>query len=137
MKVGLVHDWLITIGGAEKVLEALLEIYPSDIYTLVSDKEGLKGSVFEDETIHTSFIQKLPFAKKKYRSYLPLFPLAIEQFDLSEYDLVISSSHSIAKGVLTHAGQFHVCYCHTPMRYAWDLYHEYLKEAKLDRGPDP
>jgi len=135
MKVALVHDWLVKFGGAEKVLEAMSEVYPSKIYTLVADREGLKGSRFEDQEIKTSFIQKLPRAKKKYRSYLPFFPLAIEQFDLSDYDLIISSSHSIAKGVLTHADQFHVCYCHTPMRYAWDLYQQYLREAKLKSGP--
>ena len=84
--------------------------------------------------IKTSFIEKLPFSKKKYRSYLPLFPLAIEQFDLTEYDLVISSSHCIAKGVLTHADQMHICYCHTPMRYAWDLSQQYLRESKLKSG---
>lgn len=133
-KVALVHDWLVKFGGSEKVLEALSEIYPSKIYTLVADKDNLVGSCFEDKQIKTSFIQKLPQAKKKYRSYLPLFPLAIEQFDLSDYDLVVSSSHSIAKGVLTHADQFHICYCHTPMRYAWDLYQQYLREAKLKSG---
>lgn len=134
MRVGLVHDWLINMGGAEKVLEALCTIFPADIYTLVKDSQNLIGSPFENMEIKTSFIQKLPRAKKKYRSYLPLFPLAIEQFDLSGYDLIISSSHSIAKGVLTHAEQFHICYCHTPMRYAWDLYQQYLRESGLKSG---
>ncbi|MCB1083575.1 MAG: glycosyltransferase family 4 protein, partial [Simkania sp.] len=100
MKVALVHDWLVKFGGAEKVLKAMSEVYPSKIYTLVADRENLKGSHFEDKEIQTSFIQKLPRATKKYRSYLPFFPLAIEQFDLCDYDLVVSSSHSIAKGVL-------------------------------------
>jgi len=135
MKVALVHDWLVKFGGAEKVLEAMSEVYPSKIYTLVTDQANLAGSHFEDKQIKTSFIQKLPRAKKKYRSYLPFFPLAIEQFDLTDYDLIVSSSHSIAKGVLTHADQLHICYCHTPMRYAWDLYQQYLREAKLKSGP--
>jgi len=134
MKTALIHDWLVTLGGAEKVLEAMLEIYPATLYTLLADRANLRGSCFENKQIKTSFIQRLPRAKEKYRSYLPLFPLAIEQFDLSDYDLVISSSHSVAKGVLTHAEQLHICYCHTPMRYAWDLYHQYLREAKLRSG---
>ncbi|MCP5505463.1 MAG: glycosyltransferase [Chlamydiales bacterium] len=134
MKVALVHDWLTAMGGAERVLESLIELYPADLFTLVKNTENLKGTPFEGLDIKTSFIQKLPKAEKKYRSYLPLFPLAIEQFDLSAYDLVISSSHSTAKGVLTHADQMHICYCHTPMRYAWDLYQQYLKEARLKSG---
>lgn len=134
MKVALVHDWLTTIGGAEKVLEALHSTFPSDLFTLVKNDRNLKGSFFEELEVKTSFIQKLPKAKKKYRSYLPLFPLAIEQFDLGDYDMVVSSSHSIAKGVLTHGEQMHICYCHTPMRYAWDLYQQYLREAKLKSG---
>jgi len=133
-RIVLVHDWLTTIAGAEKVLEAVYELYPSPIYTLIKDEKKLKDSVFENAKIITSFIQKLPFSKTKYRNYLLFFPLAIEQFDLSEYDVVISSSHAVAKGVLTNSNQLHICYCHTPMRYAWDLYHHYLKESKLDRG---
>ncbi|MDN3508942.1 MAG: glycosyltransferase [Candidatus Neptunochlamydia sp.] len=135
MQVALIHDWLTTIGGAEKVLESLTETFPSDLFTLVKDPKNLIGTPFELMSIKTSFIQKLPRAKKKYRSYLPLFPLAIEQFDLSDYDLVISSSHSTAKGVLTYAEQIHICYCHTPMRYAWDLYQQYLRESNLKSGP--
>lgn len=134
MKVALVHDWLTAMGGAERVLETLVKLYPADLFTLVKNTKNLKGTPFEELEIKTSFIQKLPKAEKKYRSYLPLFPLAIEQFDLSAYDLVISSSHSTAKGVLTHADQMHICYCHTPMRYAWDLYQQYLKEARLKSG---
>jgi len=134
MRVALVHDWLTTMGGAEKVLETLTETFPAKLFTLVQDPKKLEGTPFEEMDVKTSFIQKLPRAKSKYRSYLPLFPMAIEQFDLSDYDLVISSSHSIAKGVLTHADQLHICYCHTPMRYAWDLYQQYLREAKLKSG---
>jgi glycosyltransferase involved in cell wall biosynthesis len=134
MKVALIHDWLTAMGGAERVLESLIKMYPADLFTLVKDTKNLKGTPFENLEVKTSFIQKLPRAEKKYRSYLPLFPLAIEQFDLTGYDLVISSSHSTAKGVLTHADQMHICYCHTPMRYAWDLYQQYLREARLKSG---
>jgi len=134
MKVALVHDWLITFGGAEKVLEAIYELYPSPIYTLLANKDVLKNTAFEKAKVHTSFIQKFPKAKKWYRNYLLFFPLAIEQFDLSNYDVIISSSTCAAKGVLTNANQIHVCYCHTPVRYAWDLYHQYLKETGLSQG---
>ena len=123
MRVALVHDWLTIVGGSEYVLKEIALLYPdADIYTLVAQDEAIKKLGFNNHKIYTSFIQKLPFAKTKYRNYLPLFPLAIEQFDLGAYDLVISSSHAVAKGVLTHSGQVHVCYCHSPMRYAWDLY---------------
>ncbi|HHS49201.1 MAG TPA: glycosyltransferase family 4 protein [Desulfurella acetivorans] len=134
MKTALVHDWLPILGGAEKVLESIYELYPSPIYTLLKNRKALKGSVFEDATIHTSLIQNLPFAKTKYRSYLPFFPFAIEQFDLSDYDLVISSSYAVAKGVLIRPDQTHICYCNSPIRYAWDMYFEYLKDAKLEKG---
>ncbi len=135
LRSAIIHDWLISgVGGGEKVLEAIHQLYPSPIYTLVKNTEKLKGTYFQDLEIHASFIQKLFRAEKKYKSYLPFFPLAIEQFDLSPYDVVISSSHCAAKGVITSPDQVHICYCHTPMRYAWDLTHEYLREAKLDRG---
>jgi len=134
MKIALVHDWLPILGGAEKVLESIYELYPSPIYTLLKNSTALKGSAFENATIHTSLIQKLPFAKTKYRSYLPFFPLAVEQFDLSDYDLIISSSYAVAKGVLVWPNQTHICYCHSPIRYAWDMYFEYLKDAKLEKG---
>lgn len=135
MRSAIIHDWLISgVGGGEKVLQAIHQLFPSPIYTLVKSAEKLKGTYFQDLEITSSFIQKLPRAEKKYKSYLPLFPLAIEHFDLKPYDLVISSSHCAAKGVITSPDQVHICYCHTPMRYAWDLMHDYLREAKLDRG---
>jgi glycosyltransferase involved in cell wall biosynthesis len=135
LKVALVHDWLTVIGGSETVFKQIASLYPdADIYTLVAQEETIKTLGFENHKVFTSFIQKLPFAKKKYRNYLPLYPLAIEQFDLSSYDLVISSSHAVSKGVLTHSGQIHVCYCHSPMRYAWDLYHQYINDQGLNRG---
>jgi len=128
LRVALIHDWLTIVGGSEYVLKQIALLYPdADIYTLVAHDEAIKTLGFEKHKIYTSFIQKLPFAKTRYRNYLPLFPLAIEQFDLTAYDLIISSSHAVAKGVLTHSGQIHVCYCHSPMRYAWDLYHLYMK----------
>jgi glycosyltransferase involved in cell wall biosynthesis len=135
MKVALIQDWLTVIGGSEYVFKEIASLFPdADIYTLVARDETIKSLGLERHKVTTSFIQKLPFAKKRYRNYLPLFPLAIEQFDLSAYDLIISSSHAVAKGVLTHSGQVHVCYCHSPMRYAWDLYHQYIKESGLDKG---
>ncbi|MFI5334661.1 MAG: glycosyltransferase, partial [Chlamydiales bacterium] len=127
MKSALVHDWLVGIGGGERCLEAIYELFPSPIYTLVKDEEKIRGLHAAQAELHTSFIQKLPRAKTGYRNYLPLFPYAIEQFDLSEYDLILSCSHAVAKGVLTHSEQLHICYCFTPMRYAWDLTHTYLR----------
>lgn len=135
MRVALIQDWLTVIGGSEYVFKEIASLFPeADIYTLVARDETIKDLGLDGHKVTTSFIQKLPFAKTKYRNYLPLFPLAIEQFDLSAYDLVISSSHAVSKGVLTHSGQLHVCYCHSPIRYAWDLYHQYIKESGLDRG---
>jgi glycosyltransferase involved in cell wall biosynthesis len=135
MKVALIQDWLTVIGGSENVFKEIASLYPdADIYTLVARDETISTLGLSGHKVTTSFIQKLPFAKTRYRNYLPLFPLAIEQFDLSAYDLIISSSHAVAKGVMTHSGQLHICYCHSPMRYAWDLYHQYTKESKLDTG---
>ncbi len=121
VKTALIHDWLITEGGAEKFLKVLHDLFPSPIYTLIHDKK------WNWPEVHTSFLQKFPFSSRLYKNFLPLFPLAIEQFDLRGYDLVLSSSHAVAKGVLTHPDQLHICYCHTPMRYAWDLYYEYMQ----------
>lgn len=135
MKIAIIHDWLVTYAGAERVLEQILQLYPeAELYSLIDFLPADKRDFILNKRVHTSFIQKLPFASKKYRNYLPLMPLAIEQFDLSEFDLIISSSHAVAKGVLTNSNQIHICYCYTPIRYAWDLQHQYLKETKLDRG---
>lgn len=135
MKVALVHDWLTEMGGAEKVFRAIYDLYPeADIYTLVANEALLEKLGVPNDKVHTSFISRLPFAKTKYRNYLPLFSRAIESFDLSSYDLIISSSYSVAKGVLTHTNQVHICYCHSPVRYAWDLYHQYLRESNLTKG---
>ena len=136
MKKALIHDWFSTYAGAEKCVESFTDIWDDfEIYSLIdflSDTD--RNKILKGKRAHTSFIQKLPFAKDKYRNYLPLFPLAIEQFDLSGYDVVLSSSHAVAKGVLTHSNQLHIAYVHTPIRYAWDLYHQYLRESGLDRG---
>ena len=136
MRVAIVHDWLVRNVGGEKVLKAILDIYlEADVFTLVDFlSQADRDDILNGKTTHTSFIQKLPFAKTKYTKYLPLFPYAIEQFDLRGYDLVISTSHAVAKGVLTSSNQLHICYCHTPMRYAWDLYFQYLEEAGLRGG---
>jgi len=135
LKIAIVHDWLVIYAGAEKVLEQILLLYPeADIYSLIDFLPKDQRNFILNKEVHTSFIQQLPFAKKRYRNYLPLMPLAIEQFDLSNYDVIISSCYAVAKGVLTNSDQLHICYCHTPIRYAWDLYHLYLKEQGLDRG---
>ncbi|VWC05682.1 glycosyl transferase family 1 [Burkholderia arboris] len=134
-RVAVVHDWLTTYAGAEKVLAEILNIWPqADLFTVVdflpdSEREKLLGKVAT-----TSFIQRLPRARSAYRAYLPLMPFAIEQLDLSGYDLVISSSHAVAKGVITGPDQLHVSYVHSPIRYAWDLQHRYLNESGLSTG---
>jgi glycosyltransferase involved in cell wall biosynthesis len=132
-RVAVVHEWLTTYAGSERVLEQMLAVFPdADLFVLVDFlPEGQHPPV---KSIRTSFIQKLPFARRHYRAYLPLMPLAVEQFDLTGYDLVISSSHAVAKGVITGPDQLHVCMCYSPIRYAWDLQHVYLKESGLTRG---
>lgn len=128
MKVAIVHDWITNPGGAEKVVQTMLELFPDAIlYTSVYNKKRMEA-FFDGIEIRTSFIDKLPFAKTKYPMYLGLMPYAFEQFDLRGYDLVISSSTSCAKGILTDANTLHICYCNTPMRYAWDFYFEYLND---------
>ncbi len=132
MKVAIVHDWLVTNAGAEKVLRSIINIYPdAEIFSLVdflSPEE--RDIIIDGKKVHTSFIQKLPYAKKHFRNYLPLFPKAIESFDLSAYDLIISSSWAVAKGVKKTPDQLHITYCHSPMRYIWDQADQYLKGAK-------
>jgi len=133
VRVAIVHDWLVTYAGAEKVLEQIVACFPeADLFSLVDfldDRSFLRG-----KPVTTSFIQKLPLARTKYRTYLPLMPLAIEQLDVSAYDVVISSSHAVAKGILTGPDQVHISYVHSPIRYAWDLQHQYLQQSKLTSG---
>jgi glycosyltransferase involved in cell wall biosynthesis len=129
MKVAIVHYWLVNMRGGEKVIESLCELYPkADIYTHVYDPKAI-SPVIRQHKISTSFIQKLPKASKKFQSYLPLMPIALEQFNLQKYDLVISSESGPAKGVITRPDALHLCYCHTPMRYVWDMYHDYHEKA--------
>lgn len=129
MKVALVHYWLVGMRGGEKVLEALCQIFPeADIYTHVYNPDSV-SALLRKHTIYTSFIQKLPLSRRYYQSYLPLMPLALEQLDLREYDLIISSESGPAKGVLTRPDSLHICYCHSPMRYLWDMYHDYKQQA--------
>lgn len=134
MKTAIVCDWLVAVGGAEKVIGDILDCFPdADIFAVVDFVDADKRGFLRNKPVTTTFIQKLPFARKKYRAYLPLMPLAIEQLDVSAYDLVISSSHAVAKGVITGPNQTHISYVHSPMRYAWDLQHQYLKETGLDK----
>lgn len=130
-KIALVHDWLTGRRGGEKVLEVFSEIFPdAPIYTLIHF-QGSQHPSIEDKVIHTSFVQRLPFLNKKYRSYLPLFPLAIEMFDLQEYDVIISSSHCVAKGAIPRPDALHISYIFSPMRYAWNHYFSYFSNDKL------
>jgi len=136
MKKALVHDWFKDFAGAEKCVESFTNIWDDfEVYSLIdylSDED--RNIILKGKKANTSFIQNLPFSKSKYRNYLPLFPLAIEQFDLTKYEVVISSSHAVAKGVLTRPDQLHISYVYSPIRYAWDLYHQYLLESGLNRG---
>lgn len=135
MRVAIVHDWLYVLGGAEQVLREILQCYPTaDVFTLFDllKPEDRKKLGFEKS--QTSFLQKMPMLGSHHRSYLPLMPIAVEQFDLSGYDLIISSSYAVAKGIITGPDQVHVSYVHSPMRYAWDLQHVYLKESGYATG---
>ena len=138
MRVALVHDWLTGFRGGEKVLDVFCELFPdATLFTLVH-VEGVTSPRIESLPIRTAFTQKLPAAKRLYRWYLPLHPWAIESFDLDGFDLVLSSSHCVAKGVQPAEGAVHICYCHTPMRYVWDRFQDYFGsgvKAKLLYGP--
>ena len=136
MKLAIVHEWFVNYMGSEKCVESFVNLYKdAEIFALVDYLNAEKRDrILKGKSVNTSFIQKLPFSKTKYRSYLPFFPLAIEQLDISGYDVVLSSSHAVAKGVLTNANQLHISYCHTPIRYAWDLYFQYLKDSNLTSG---
>ena len=135
MKVAIVHEWLDTYAGSERVLEQLIAEWPeADLFAVCDFLPEAERGFLRGKPVTTSFIQRLPFARKHFRKFLGLMPVAIEQLDLSGYDLVLSSSHAVAKGVLTGPGQLHVSYVHSPMRYAWDLQHQYLREAGMERG---
>ncbi|MGH2567573.1 MAG: glycosyltransferase, partial [Bacteroidota bacterium] len=130
LRVALVHDWLTGMRGGERVLEVLCELFPhATLFTLLHNR-GSTAAAIERMEIRTSFVQYLPLKRERYRNYLPLFPAAIESFDLSGFDLIISSSHCVAKGVIPPPGSLHLCYCHTPMRYVWDMYEEYFGHGR-------
>lgn len=131
MKIAIVHEWLTIYGGSERVTEVFHEIFPeAPIYCLVYDEQTMPER-FRNYDIRPTFVQKLPFAKKKYKAYLPIMPRAYEELDLTEYDLVISSSTACAKGVITRSDAVHICYCHTPTRYLWEFYYEYVKNMGI------
>ncbi len=126
MKVAIIHDWLLGMRGGERILNVFCQIFPqAEIFTLIYDK-GTLTPTLENRPIHTSFLQYLPSVKEKYRNYLPLFPIAIESFDLKGYDLIISSSHCVAKGARKPKNAYHFCYCYTPMRYMWVFFDQYF-----------
>jgi glycosyltransferase involved in cell wall biosynthesis len=135
VRVAIVHDWFVTYAGSERVVEQLIALFPqADVFSLLDFLPASDRRMLAGKKVETSFLQRMPWAARKYSAYLPLMPLAIEQLNLSRYDMVISSSHCVAKGVVTGPDQLHVSYVHTPMRYAWDAQHEYLAGTGLDRG---
>jgi glycosyltransferase involved in cell wall biosynthesis len=131
LKTAIIHDWFTTYAGSERCVESFTNIWPNaDVYSLVDfldDRD--RQIILKGKFANTTFVQKLPLANRYHRHYFPIFPLAIEQLDLSGYELIISSSHAFAKGVLTNSNQLHICYCHTPIRYAWDLTNQYFNET--------
>ena len=133
MRVAIVHDWLTGMRGGEKVLEALCRLFPqAELFTLVH-RRGSVSATIENRRVHRSLVDRLPLAATRYREYLPLFPFVIEQFDFDGFDLVISSSHCAAKSVVVPGRTAHVCYCHSPMRYAWDQFEAYFGETRVGR----
>lgn len=136
VRIALVHEWFVALAGSEKVVEQLCSLYPEmDLFAVFAEREWVDQTGFlRSRNLQTTFIQRLPFAAKRFRSYLLLMPLAIEQLDLSSYNVVLSSSHAVAKGALTGPNQMHISYVHSPIRYAWDLQHQYLREARLTEG---
>jgi glycosyltransferase involved in cell wall biosynthesis len=130
LRVALIHDWLTGMRGGEKVIEVLGGLFPEAPLFTLFHFPGSVSPAIESHAIRTSFLQRAPGIRNHYRSYLPLFPAAIEEFDLSGFDLVVSSSHCVAKGVIAPPDAFHLCYCHTPMRYAWDQEHAYFPERR-------
>ncbi|MGA2232486.1 MAG: glycosyltransferase family 4 protein [Tepidisphaeraceae bacterium] len=134
-KIAVVHDFLYCYAGAERVLEQIIRLYPqADLFALFDFLPPSQRNFLGGRAVNTSFLQRMPAARKRHRNYLPLMPLAVEQLDVSSYDLVISSSYVAAKGVLTRPDQLHICYCHSPARFAWDLQNQYLSESGLHRG---
>lgn len=135
LEIAIVSDWLVTYAGAERVISEMLKVFPkSDLFAVIDFLSDESRQHFLGKHAQTTFIQKFPKAETKYRNYLPFMPLAIEQLDVSAYDVILSSSHAVAKGVLTGPDQLHISYVHSPIRYAWDLQHQYLRELGLTQG---
>jgi glycosyltransferase involved in cell wall biosynthesis len=135
MRIAVVHEWLASIAGSERVVEQILEIYPSaDLFCTVDALPVAERGFLRGREPRTTFIQRLPWSRTHFRSYLPLLPLAIEQLDFAGYDIVISSNHAVAKGVVTGPNQLHISYVHSPMRYAWDMQQQYLAESGIASG---
>ncbi|HEX3867638.1 MAG TPA: glycosyltransferase, partial [Gemmatimonadaceae bacterium] len=135
MKIAIVHDWLVTLGGSELVLRELLRVFPgADVFTLIDKMPAADRDFLGVQSTSTSFLDRLPGIATRHRAFLPLFPAAARSFDVRGYDVVISNSHAAAKGVRTTERQLHICYCLSPMRYAWDLRDQYLRESGWDRG---
>lgn len=134
-RIAIVHDWLPEVGGAERVLGQMLCVLPNaDLFSLIDFIPDSERGFLNGKPVRTSFLQSIPGARRFYRLLLPLMPLAVEHFDLSNYDLVISSSYAVAKGVLTSPQQLHLCYCHSPIRYAWDMQEQYLRQTGCSTG---
>jgi glycosyltransferase involved in cell wall biosynthesis len=134
LKIAIVHEWFVSYAGSERVVEQIIRLYPkADLYSLIDFIPETERGFLLNKKVITSFIQHLPMARTDYRGYLVLMPFAIKQFDLSDYNLIISSSHATAKGIRKTPQQLHICYCHTPMRYVWDLQHLYIQAKGLDR----
>jgi glycosyltransferase involved in cell wall biosynthesis len=135
VKVAVVHEWLVTYAGSERVLEQILQCFPAaDVFCVIDFLPEAERGFLAGRSVKTTFVQRLPLARRRYRVYLPLMTLAIEQLDLSAYDLVISNSHAVAKGIISGPDQLHICVCHSPIRYAWDLQHQYLCDGGLKTG---
>ncbi|GBF81212.1 glycosyltransferase [Aphanothece sacrum] len=136
MRYALVHEWLTpkATGGSELVVQEILSHVEADIYALIDFESSNPQSYLYQRSIGTTFLQHFPLASNGVQKYLPLLPLAIEQLDLRDYDVILSSSHAVAKGIITSPGQLHICYCHTPMRYAWDLTFDYLNHSRMGQG---
>jgi glycosyltransferase involved in cell wall biosynthesis len=135
MKIAVVHEWLASIAGSERVVEQILEIYPSaDLFCTIDALPAAERGFLRGREPRTTFIQRLPWSRTHFRNYLPLLPLAIEQLDFAGYDIVISSNHAVAKGVVTGPNQLHISYVHSPMRYAWDMQQQYLAESGIASG---
>lgn len=135
MKTAIVHEWFTNYAGSERVVEQFLHVIPdAHLHAIVDFLPPGERGFIGDRPVKTSFIQRLPRARKSFRQYLPLMPIAVEQFDLTAYDVIVSSSHAVAKGVIIGPDQFQISYVHSPIRYAWDLQHQYLAESGLGRG---